>query len=66
VQTKWSHIQITITKVDVKLASYPHTDAVVITSHIDKWNVTRVLDDNRGQAEILFLSTLEQMSLNKK
>jgi hypothetical protein len=43
-----------------------HTDAMVITAHIDKWNVTRVLVDNGSQAEILFLSTFEQMGFNKK
>jgi hypothetical protein len=66
VQTKWSHVQITFTEADIKLASYLHTDVMVITAHIDKWNVMRVLDDNESQAEILFLSTFEQMGLNKK
>jgi hypothetical protein len=60
------HIQITFTKADIKLNSYPHTDAMVITTHINKWNVTRVLVDNGSQAEIVFLSTFEQMGLNKK
>jgi hypothetical protein len=64
-QTKWSHMQITFTEADIKLVSFPHTDAMVITSHINKWNVTRVLVDNGNQAEILFLSTFEQMGLNK-
>jgi hypothetical protein len=39
---------------------------MVITTHINKWNVTRVLVDNGSQAEIVFLSTFEQMGLNKK
>jgi hypothetical protein len=39
---------------------------MVITAHIDKWNVTRVLVDNGNQAEILFHSTFEQMGLDKK
>jgi hypothetical protein len=39
---------------------------MVITAHIDKWNDTRVLVDNRSQAGILFLSTFEQMGFNKK
>jgi hypothetical protein len=65
-QTKWSHVQITFTEADIKLVSYPHTEPMVITAHINKWNVTRVLVDNRSQAEILFLSTFEQMGLNKK
>jgi hypothetical protein len=66
VRTKWSHVLITFTEANIKLASYPHTDAMVITTHINKWNVMRVLIDNGSQAEILFLSTFEQMGLNKK
>jgi hypothetical protein len=45
-RTKWLHIQITFTEADIKLTSIPQTDAMVITAHIDKWNVTRVLVDN--------------------
>jgi hypothetical protein len=41
-------------------------DTMVITAHIDKWNVTRVLVDNGSQAEILFLSSFEQMGFSKK
>jgi hypothetical protein len=52
VRTKWSHIQITFIEVDIKIAYFPHTDAM-ITTHIDKWNVTRVLVDNGSQAEIV-------------
>jgi hypothetical protein len=66
VQTNWSHVQITFTEADIKLASFPHTDAMVIIVHIDKWNVTKVLVDNISQAEILFLATFEQIGLNKK
>jgi hypothetical protein len=66
VRTKWSHVQITFTEVDIKLTSFPHTDMMVITAHIDKWNVKRVLVDNGSLAEILFLSTLEHMGFNKK
>jgi hypothetical protein len=66
VQTKWLHVQITFTKADIKLTSFLHTDAMVITAHIDKWNVMRVLVNNGSQAEIMFLSTFEQMGLSKK
>jgi hypothetical protein len=59
-------MQITFTKADIKLTSFPHIDAMVITVHIDKWIVMRVLFDNRNRAKILFLSTFEQMCLNKK
>jgi hypothetical protein len=41
-------------------------DTIVITTHINKWNVTRVLVGNRSQAEILCLSTYEQMGFSKK
>jgi hypothetical protein len=66
VQTKWSQVQITFTETDIKRASFLHTDAMVIIAHIDKWNVMRVLLDNGSQSKIVFLSTLEQMGLNKK
>jgi hypothetical protein len=66
VRTKWLHVQITFTKADIKLTSFPHIDAMVITTHIDKWNVTRALVDNGSQEAILFLSTFEQMGFSKK
>jgi hypothetical protein len=66
VQTKWLHVQITFTEAGIKFTSFPHTDVMVITAHIDKWNVTRVLVDNGSQAEILFLSTFEQIDFSKK
>jgi hypothetical protein len=66
IRTKWSHVQITFTEANIKLTSFPHTDAIVITAHIDKWNVMRVLVDNGNLVEILFFSTFEQMGFNKK
>jgi hypothetical protein len=35
-QTKWSHTSITFSTKDVNLTSFPHTDAMVITVHIDR------------------------------
>jgi hypothetical protein len=58
-------VQITFTEANINLVSFPHIEAMMIAAHIDKWNVTRVLVDNGSQAEILFLSTFEQMGLNK-
>jgi hypothetical protein len=55
-QTKWSHIPITFSSHDINLASFPYTDAMVITVHIDRWDVTKILIDNGSQAEILFLA----------
>jgi hypothetical protein len=39
---------------------------MVITAHINKWDVTKVLVDNGNRAEILFLSTFEQIGFDKK
>jgi hypothetical protein len=39
---------------------------MVITAHIDKWDVMRVLVDNDSQEEIIFLSTFEQMGFDRK
>jgi hypothetical protein len=66
IKIKWSHITITFTVVDIKLISFPHIDIMVITVHIDKWDVTRVLVDNGSQAEILFFSTFDQMSYYRR
>jgi hypothetical protein len=64
-RAKWSHIPITFTKADIKLVSFPHTYAMVIIAHIDKWDITRILIDNSRQAEILFLSAFDQMGLDR-
>jgi hypothetical protein len=50
---------ITFSTQDVNLASFPHTDAMVLTLHIDRWDVTKILVDNGSQVEILFLSALK-------
>jgi hypothetical protein len=58
-RTKWSHIHLTFTEANIKLMSFLHTDDIVITAHIDKWDITRVLIDNGSQAKILFLSAFD-------
>jgi hypothetical protein len=65
-QTKWSHMPITFSSQDVKLASFPHTDAMVVTVHIDRWDVTKILVDNGSQAEILFLTAFDKMGFDRK
>jgi hypothetical protein len=65
-RTKWSHVPITFNEDDIKLVSFLHIDAMIITVHIDKWDVMRVLVDNGSQAEILFLSTFEHMGFDRK
>jgi hypothetical protein len=39
---------------------------MVITIHIDQWDVSKIFVDNGSQAEILFLSTFEKMGYDKK
>jgi hypothetical protein len=65
IKTKWSHMPITFTAVDIKLGSFPHTDSMVIKAHIEKWDVTTVLVYNGSQANILFLSVFDQMGYNR-
>jgi hypothetical protein len=65
-QTKWSHIPITFSSQDVNLTSFPHTDAMVATVHIDRWDVTKILIDNGNQAKILFLATFDKMGFDRK
>jgi hypothetical protein len=59
------HIIITFTEADIKLVSFLRIDAIVITPHIDKWDVTRVLVDNDSQAEILFLPAFDRKQLKE-
>jgi hypothetical protein len=39
---------------------------MVITIHIDQWDVSKIFVNNGSQAEILFLSTFEKMGYDKK
>jgi hypothetical protein len=64
-QTKWSHIPITFSAQDVNLTSFPHTDAMVITAHIDQWDVAKILVNNSRQEKIFFVSTFKKMGYNK-
>jgi hypothetical protein len=59
-QTKWSHISITFSAQDVNLASFPHTDVMLLTVHIDRWDTSRIIIDNGNQVEILFLSVFKK------
>jgi hypothetical protein len=57
---------ITFSAQDVNLASFPHTNTMVLTIHIDRWGVTKILVDSGSQAEILFLSAFKKMGYVKK
>jgi hypothetical protein len=59
-------MSITFSVQDVNLALFPHTDAMVVTVHIDRWDVTKIIIDNSSQAKILFLSAFEKMGYDKK
>jgi hypothetical protein len=52
---------ITFSSQDVNLALFPQTDAMVVTDHIDRWDVTKILDDNGSQAKIIFLLAFRKM-----
>jgi hypothetical protein len=49
-----------------KASLVPHTDAMVITIHIDRWDVTKILIDNGSQAEILFLAAFNKMGFDQR
>jgi hypothetical protein len=66
IKMKWSHIPITFSAEDINLASFPHTDMMVITVHIYKWDVTRILVDNGSEAEVLLLSAFEKMGYDRR
>jgi hypothetical protein len=37
--TKWSHMLIIFSSQEINLTSFPHTDVMVITVHIDRWDM---------------------------
>jgi hypothetical protein len=39
---------------------------MVLTVHIDRWDVSRILVDNGSQAEIRFLAAFKKMGYEKK
>jgi hypothetical protein len=57
---------ITFNSQDINLTSLPHTDAMVTTVHIDRWDVTKILIDDGSQAEILFLATFDKLGFDWK
>jgi hypothetical protein len=57
---------ITFFAQDVNLASFPHTDVMVVIIHIDRWDVTKILIDNGSQVKILFLTAFKKMGYDWK
>jgi hypothetical protein len=39
---------------------------MVITVHIDRWDITKILIDIGSQAEILFLATFDKIGFDRK
>jgi hypothetical protein len=39
---------------------------MVITIHIDRWDITKILVDNGSQAEIFFLAAFDKMDFDQK
>jgi hypothetical protein len=57
---------ITFSSQDINLTSFPHTDAMIVIVHIDRWDATKILIDNCSHAEILFLATFDNMGFDQK
>jgi hypothetical protein len=59
-------MSITFSSQDVNLTSFPHTDTIVVTVHIDRWDITKILIDNDSQSKILFLATFDKIGFDRK
>jgi hypothetical protein len=57
---------ITFSSQDVKLTSSPHIEAMVVTVHIERWDVTKILVNNGSQAKILFPTAFNKMGFDRK
>jgi hypothetical protein len=57
---------ITFSSQDINLTTFSHIDAMVITIHIDRWDLTKILVDNGSRAKILFLATFDKMGFDWK
>jgi hypothetical protein len=64
VQTKWSHIPLTLDVRDVDLHSAPHADAMVINYRAVGWDLHKVLVDMGSQADIIFLHVFDRMGIS--
>jgi hypothetical protein len=64
VQTKWSHVPLTLDARDVDLRSAPHIDAMVINCSVAGWDLHKVLVDNGSHADIIFLHAFDRMGIS--
>jgi hypothetical protein len=63
--TDWSKTPLTFSKKDLKLESYPHSDAMVIKANIAGWEINKVLIDSGSSADIIFANAFDQMKLSR-
>ena len=63
--TDCSRTPITFSEEDLRLESYPHTDAMVITANVAGWGINRILIDSGSSADIIFAETFDQMRLSR-
>jgi hypothetical protein len=57
---------ITFSAQDVNLVSFPHTDVMLVTIHINRWDVTKILIDNGSQDKIFILTAFKKMGYDRK
>jgi hypothetical protein len=50
----------------LNLVLLPHIDAMVVTVHIDRWDIKKILINNGSEAEILFLAAFDKMGFDQK
>ena len=57
--TDWLKTPITFSEQDLRLESYPHTDAMVIKANIAGWEINRVLIDSESSTAIIFVNAFD-------
>jgi hypothetical protein len=57
---------ITFSAQDVNQASFSHTDGMVVTVHIDRWDVTKILIDNGSKPKSSSSQPLKRWVTTKK
>ena len=63
--TDWSRTPITFSKEDLRLESYPHADAMVITTNVAGWGISKILLDSGSSIDIIFAGIFDQMKISR-
>jgi hypothetical protein len=61
IKSKWSHVPIILSQVDLQLKYYPHNDAMVISCIIKGFVLYNVLVDTDSAVDIIFVNTFRHM-----